>query len=596
MEIRSQVSMVFHLDKCIGCHTCTIACKNIWTDRKGTEYMYWNNVETKPGTGYPTRWEDQTKYRGGWVVEGKRQKRLRLRLQGKWGTLTNIFYNPYLPQLDDYFEPWTYDYQNLFNAPEGDDQPTARAISMVTGKYMDTIEAGPNWDDDLGGSQVYANNDPNLDGATEEEMRQIQEIDRTVFFYLPRICNHCLNPGCVAACPQGAIYKRGEDGVVLVSQERCRAWRMCVSGCPYKKTYFNWSTGKAEKCILCYPRLESGQPPACFHSCVGRIRYIGLLLYDADAIEEAAKAPQDSLVQAQRDVIKDPFDPEVIAAAKASGIPDSKIEAAQKSPVYQFVKKWKLALPLHPEFRTLPMLFYVPPLGPVLAKTGNGVYDNVAAEARLGPLMSSLERSRISMRYMASLLSGGNEEIIRDVYRKLVAVRVYMRAKKVKDIPADEVERALAEGKTNRGRGRGDLAAHLAAHLRRAVRGSAHGARHGGRVLCFRCSIRSRATTRFAKAQSVSAFTPIRKEDHELEDHESLFEPRRGPVCAPREDLGAVRGHPRLSRPGTGKQGGRMRRADRRGATGGGCLAGELPRLRRGDLARQASGGLQRLF
>jgi nitrate reductase beta subunit len=225
---------------------------------------------------------------------------------------------------------------------------------------------------------------------------------------------------------------------------------MCISGCPYKKTYFNWSTGKAEKCILCYPRLESGQPPACFHSCVGRIRYIGLLLYDADAIEEAAKAPQDKLVQAQRDVIKDPFDPEVIAAAKASGIPDLKIEAAQRSPVYQFVKKWKLALPLHPEFRTLPMLFYVPPLGPVLAKTDNGVYDNVASDARLGPLMSSLERSRIPLRYMASLLSGGNEEIIREVYRKLVAVRVFMRAKKVKgDIPAEEVERALAEGKTN---------------------------------------------------------------------------------------------------------------------------------------------------
>ena len=448
MDIRAQVSMVFHLDKCIGCHTCTIACKNIWTDRKGTEYMYWNNVETKPGTGYPTRWEDQTKYRGGWVVDGERQKRLRLRLQGKWGTLTNIFYNPYLPTLDDYFEPWTYDYQNLINAPLADEQPTARAISMVTGKYMDTIEAGPNWDDDLGGSQVYANNDPNLDGASEEEMRQINEINSTVFFYLPRICNHCLNPGCVAACPQGALYKRGEDGVVLVSQERCRAWRMCVSGCPYKKTYFNWSTGKAEKCILCYPRLESGQPPACFHSCVGRIRYIGLVLYDADAIEETAKSPQDQLVMAQRNIIKDPFDPEIIAAARANGIPDAKIEAAQKSPVFQFVKKWGIALPLHPEFRTLPMLFYVPPLGPVLAKVENGVYDNIASESRLGPLMSSLERSRVSLRYMASLLSGGNEELIKDVYRKLVAVRVYMRSKKVKDIPEEEVQRALADGKT----------------------------------------------------------------------------------------------------------------------------------------------------
>ena len=53
MNVRSQVSMVFHLDKCIGCHTCSIACKNIWTDRQGAEYMWWNNVETKPGTGYP---------------------------------------------------------------------------------------------------------------------------------------------------------------------------------------------------------------------------------------------------------------------------------------------------------------------------------------------------------------------------------------------------------------------------------------------------------------------------------------------------------------------------------------------------------------
>ena len=172
------------------------------------------------------------------------------------------------------------------------------------------------------------------------------------------------------------------------------------------------------------------------------------MLYDADAIEQTAMAPQERLVMAQRDIIMDPFDPVVIAAAKASGVPDSKITAAQQSPVYQFVKKWGLALPLHPEFRTLPMLFYVPPLGPVLAKVENGVYDNVAAEARLGPLMSSLERSRIPLRYMASLLSGGNEEIIRDVYRKLVAVRVYMRSKKVKDIPEEEVQRALTEGKT----------------------------------------------------------------------------------------------------------------------------------------------------
>jgi nitrate reductase beta subunit len=174
--------MVFHLDKCIGCHTCSIACKNIWTDRKGTEYMWWNNVETKPGTGYPTTWENQNKYKGGWVKDGDR---LRLRLQGRTEGLGNIFFNPNLPTIDDYYEPWTYQYDELFNAPEGDDQPTARPISLITGKPMD-IEAGPNWDDDLGGSPVYASNDVNLEKLTDHEREQLNEVERLVFFYLPR--------------------------------------------------------------------------------------------------------------------------------------------------------------------------------------------------------------------------------------------------------------------------------------------------------------------------------------------------------------------------------------------------------------------------
>ena len=64
MNVRSQISTVFHLDKCIGCHTCSVACKNQWTDRRGMEYAWWNNVETKPGTGYPVSWEDQDQYQG----------------------------------------------------------------------------------------------------------------------------------------------------------------------------------------------------------------------------------------------------------------------------------------------------------------------------------------------------------------------------------------------------------------------------------------------------------------------------------------------------------------------------------------------------
>ncbi len=446
MNIRAQVSMVFHLDKCIGCHTCSVACKNIWTDRQGTEYMWWNNVETKPGTGYPTQWEDQEKYKGGW---GKNGDQLRLKLQGRTGALANIFFNPNLPTMDDYYEPWTYQYDELFNAPEGDDQPTARPISMITGKPMD-IEAGPNWDDDLGGSPVYAKNDVNLDELTADERAQMNELERVVFFYLPRICNHCLNPGCVAACPAGAIYKRGEDGIVLLSQEKCRAWRMCISGCPYKKTYFNWSTGKSEKCILCYPRLESGQPPAWFHSCVGRIRYLGIVLYDADRIVQVASAKDKDLVDAQRTIIENPFSPDIIAAAKANGVTDQLIDAAQKSPVYKFVKLWKIALPLHPEFRTVPMLFYVPPMLPVLAKMKDGQYDVSALEREgLHPLMSSLERARMPIKYMASLFSAGNTDVVESVYRKLIAVRIFMRGKRVNDVPESEVQEALSAGGTS---------------------------------------------------------------------------------------------------------------------------------------------------
>jgi nitrate reductase beta subunit len=446
MDIRAHVSMVFHLDKCIGCHTCSIACKNIWTDRKGTEYMWWNNVETKPGTGYPTLWEDQEKYKGGWE---KKNEELKLKLHSKLGALGNIFYNPYLPTIDDYYEPWTYDYENLFNAPEGDDQPTARAISMITGKPMDNIEAGPNWDDDLGGSPLYARNDVNLDELTDDEREQLNELERVVFFYLPRICNHCLNPGCVAACPAGAIYKRGEDGIVLLSQEKCRAWRMCISGCPYKKTYFNWASGKSEKCILCYPRLESGQPPACFHSCVGRIRYLGVLLYDADQIEKCASVPDHELVAAQRNMIQDPFDPEVIAAAKKNGISDAMITSAQNSPVYKFVKKWQIALPLHPDFRTLPMLYYVPPMLPVLAKTKDGNYDVDGLEKEgLPAMLSSLEKARMPIKYMASMFSAGNVQEVEDVYRKLIAVRIFKRAQTVKDYQQADVDAALSQGKT----------------------------------------------------------------------------------------------------------------------------------------------------
>ncbi|MBP1520912.1 hypothetical protein IVU49_15480 [Salmonella enterica subsp. enterica serovar Worthington] len=70
---------------------------------------------------------------------------------------------------------------------------------------------------------------------------------------------------------------------------------MCITGCPYKKIYFNWKSGKSEKCIFCYPRIEAGQPTVCSETCVGRIRYLGVLLYDADAIESAASTENEKI-------------------------------------------------------------------------------------------------------------------------------------------------------------------------------------------------------------------------------------------------------------------------------------------------------------
>ncbi|MCK5716386.1 MAG: nitrate reductase subunit beta [Thiomargarita sp.] len=431
MDVRAQVSMTFHLDKCIGCHTCSVACKNIWTDREGTEYMWWNNVETKPGTGYPTKWEDQEQYKGGWQPKGET---IQLRVANKASTFANIFHQPHLPTIDDYYEPWTYKYSDLFDSPEGDDQPTARPVSLITGEHID-INSGPNWDDDLSGSMIYAANDPNFNGLTAGQKEAFFELERMVLYYLPRICNHCLNPACVASCPSGALHKRGEDGIVLLDQEVCRAWRFCISACPYKKSYFNWKTGKSEKCILCFPRLESGQPPACFHSCVGRIRYLGVVLYDADKIEAYASAPESELLERQRDMILDPHDPEVIKAAEESGVHFSMVESAQKSPVYKFVKEWKMALPLHPEFRTLPMLFYIPPLLPVLGYIEKGLYN-----VDTNDYFTSLDKARVPLKYLANMFTAGNEEQIQGVLEKLLAVRTYRRAEEVGDVEAGKLE------------------------------------------------------------------------------------------------------------------------------------------------------------
>src|SRR5581483_9910413 len=322
---------------------------------------------------------------------------------GQLRKLLTIFWNPDLPTIDDYYEPWTYDYETLTNAPLSEHDPVATPRSQLTGEPI-RVRTGPNWDDNLAGAPEHALADPDLAGL-EERVRM--EYEQAFMFYLPRICEHCLNPSCVASCPSGAMYKREEDGVVLVDQERCRAWRFCVSGCPYKKVYFNHRSGKAEKCTFCYPRLEVGLPTICSETCVGRLRYLGLVLYDADRVVEAASVPDPAhLLESQLSLFLDPHDPEVQAAARAEGIADDWLDAAARSPVYKLAVDWRIALPLHPEYRTLPMVWYVPPLSPL---------DGAAAEDGYGgdpaDVFPAIERMRIPVEYLANLLSAGDADV-----------------------------------------------------------------------------------------------------------------------------------------------------------------------------------------
>ncbi|GAB4470947.1 MAG: nitrate reductase subunit beta [Burkholderiaceae bacterium] len=428
MKVRAQIGMVLNLDKCIGCHTCSVTCKNVWTNRPGMEYAWFNNVETKPGIGYPKEWENQDKWKGGWVR--KAGGRIEPRQGGRARILMNIFANPNLPEIDDYYEPFDFDYEHLQTAPEMSAAPTARPRSLISGERMEKIEWGPNWEEILGGEFAKRSLDANF---AEMEKAMYGEFEKTFMMYLPRLCEHCLNPTCVASCPSGSIYKREEDGIVLIDQDKCRGWRMCVSGCPYKKIYYNWATGKAEKCIFCYPRIEAGQPTVCSETCVGRIRYLGVLLYDADRIEEAASVEHArSLYDAQLQIFLDPNDPAVIAQARADGVPEAWLEAAKKSPVYKMAVDWRVALPLHPEYRTLPMVWYIPPLSPVQARVEAGA---IGMNGEL-PDVSSL---RIPLKYLSNLLTAGDEAPVARALERMLAMRAFMRGRHVDGVDRPEI-------------------------------------------------------------------------------------------------------------------------------------------------------------
>ena len=291
-----QFAAVFNINRCIACQTCTMACKSTWTFSRGQEYMWWNNVETKPYGGYPHHWDVKLLQKleeanpGGQVWNGGQQSDRQ----------------PYS----------VYGGQTIFEAAAADGNETAIG-------YLPT-------DQEWTSPNLYEDTAKGPKGAPNElhtESTQLPEHN-TWFFYLQRICNHCTYPACLAACPRNAIYKRPEDGIVLIDQERCRGYRKCVEQCPYKKAMYRPNMRVSEKCVGCYPRVEGSDPltegvpmeTRCVATCVGKIRMQGLV-----QIENG-------------DWAEDP-----------------------SNPLYFLVRKEKVALPLYPQFGTEPNIYYIPP-------------------------------------------------------------------------------------------------------------------------------------------------------------------------------------------------------------------------------------------
>jgi nitrate reductase / nitrite oxidoreductase, beta subunit len=261
---RRQFAMVMDTNKCIACQTCTVACKTTWTPGRGQELMLWNNVESKPYGFFPLGWDVR-------ILE-------QLGVQDMDGPV--------------------YEGRTLFEAA-----PPGEPVLGYLPEDLDYAHPNIGEDDSLG----------SMTQGAFLSMPHMQWM-----FYLPRICNHCTYPACVAACPRQSVFKRQEDGIVLIDQERCRGYRECVRGCPYKKSFFNPITHISEKCIGCYPAVEQGRQTQCTITCIGKIRLQGYI-----ATPQAVR---------------------------------------EDNPIDYLVHVAKVALPLYPQFGLEPNVFYIPPI------------------------------------------------------------------------------------------------------------------------------------------------------------------------------------------------------------------------------------------
>ncbi len=296
-----QFAFVFNINRCIACQSCTMACKSTWTFSKGQENMWWANVETKPYGGYPQFWDVKI------LDLLNRVNPERQRWTGAVSDDPKAMYGKFSGMT-------------IFEAAQ-------KSVDIQSARVLGYLPADEEWT----APNIYEDNPKGKLGIRNKlhETGEQLPIHNTWFFYLARICNHCTYPACLAACPRKAIYKRPEDGIVLLDENQCRGYRKCVEACPYKKPMYRPNTRVSEKCIGCYPRVEGTDPETggvpmetrCMAACIGQIRMQGLV-----------KMAQDGGWTEDR-----------------------------QHPLYYLVHVAKVALPLYPQFGTEPNGYYIPP-------------------------------------------------------------------------------------------------------------------------------------------------------------------------------------------------------------------------------------------
>ena len=225
---KKKLGLVIDLDTCVGCHACATSCKE------------WN------AGGIAGPLTDEHPY-------GKEP-------QGVWFNRVHSYELAAEPP-----PPFTANSE------------AARSL-RPTGNSDATISLLPPGE---GGAQRRTGGHDATDSTCASTAATTTSPQPAMTLHFPRSCLHCETPACVTVCPTGASYKRAEDGIVLVDEDKCIGCKLCSWACPYGAREYSAVEGVMKKCTLCVDRIynenldEADRQPACVQACPTRARHFG---------------------------------------------------------------------------------------------------------------------------------------------------------------------------------------------------------------------------------------------------------------------------------------------------------------------------------